>query len=576
MKVECDRSVFRVWVVFDGSEPESSDPPEELLGQARLFLAGLKGEGLIDNFFVDQELFYATWRKMQIKARHRTVRVLIGRGWPQLSGVRVIRAEQHGMAGLLSVNATFKELGCWFSDWLVLKINEQLSQAGTKNHANPAVISGLQFLALRNRKAIRQEWFPPARAERKRQSYEIKTLKSRGMIELVLYHTEGLTDFVIARIASEVLEHGKVLCSRKNCLGFIETFDENLKSSLNLARSGAESLGFSLPRSLLGAIIVQYGFVDKELFETLSLLALIKLNPSIDRLSGQDALWGRRSLIAAKESLVAKGIVEVSAGDVLSCREDIHLPASFSSDQSHVDFYIEHIRAGQLALDLPSKLRTIEAMTLCISESEAQRILQKIDEFRSYLTKKYSSDGDRLYHLNLQFFPLTKLKPQYNRSKASDGGNWLNSVVRELVALDQFKSDPQWMAAMLLPEVSVRSVNQSFQFLHDSGLVRRNPQSGKFEQTQRSMRTDREVSGRFVVHFHKDMMEIAKFVLEQNLISTRGEVSVSFLSVSPGQLDLVKQDCFEFLSRVFEVSESTVGANQLFQLNLQLTPFLTP
>ena len=66
-------------------------------------------------------------------------------------------------------------------------------------------------------------------------------------------------------------------------------------------------------------------------------------------------------------------------------------------------------RAAESLETVPSALRDLAALTVCISPATAARVKERIHQFREALTELCDSDtaGAVVYQLNVQWFPLS-------------------------------------------------------------------------------------------------------------------------------------------------------------------------
>ncbi len=69
-------------------------------------------------------------------------------------------------------------------------------------------------------------------------------------------------------------------------------------------------------------------------------------------------------------------------------------------------------RAAASIETVPRELRDLAALTVCISPGRAAEVKQRIHEFREALTELCDADaqGDIVYQLNIQWFPLSRSK----------------------------------------------------------------------------------------------------------------------------------------------------------------------
>jgi uncharacterized protein (TIGR02147 family) len=68
-------------------------------------------------------------------------------------------------------------------------------------------------------------------------------------------------------------------------------------------------------------------------------------------------------------------------------------------------------RAAESIDSVPARARDLAALTVCVSARTAAEVKKRIHEFRETLTElcDAETDGETVYQLNIQWFPLSAL-----------------------------------------------------------------------------------------------------------------------------------------------------------------------
>jgi uncharacterized protein (TIGR02147 family) len=86
--------------------------------------------------------------------------------------------------------------------------------------------------------------------------------------------------------------------------------------------------------------------------------------------------------------------------------------------------------------------------------------------------------------------------------------NWLNVVIREMTALDDFSSDPKWIQSQLSFPASLEDVKKSLDFLIKNKIVKQDEQ-GKYLKPDYQISCMDSVYRNALISFHKQFLELA-------------------------------------------------------------------
>jgi len=146
---------------------------------------------------------------------------------------------------------------------------------------------------------------------------------------------------------------------------------------------------------------------------------------------------------------------------------------------------------------------------------------------------------------------------------------WFIPAVRELAASRAFKDDPEWIAAQLLPPVSVTEARRALEVLLELGMLARN--NGKIVQSDALVSTGPETRGLHITSFHRVMTERAIASIDI-VVPEERDISCLTLNVGEDGLRRVKARIQRFRRELLDLSELEDDPCRVIQINFQLFP----
>jgi uncharacterized protein (TIGR02147 family) len=155
-------------------------------------------------------------------------------------------------------------------------------------------------------------------------------------------------------------------------------------------------------------------------------------------------------------------------------------------------------------------------------------------------------------------------------AQASYHQHWYLPALRELVMLEGAVHEPEWLAAHLLPPVSVRDVRDGLALLEELGLLVRG-NDGRWVQGQSVLTTGAETRGVHVASFHRAMMDRAAASID---LVPKAERDISGLTFtcSDETLSEVKRHIVAFRRELIALLADEESEERVAQLNIQLFP----
>ena len=148
---------------------------------------------------------------------------------------------------------------------------------------------------------------------------------------------------------------------------------------------------------------------------------------------------------------------------------------------------------------------------------------------------------------------------------------WFHVVICEMTQLDNFKSDPNWIATNTTPNIRPEQARKSLDLLESLNLIKFDEKKGRHIPTKASLTTGDEIFSMAVVRYHQAMIQIAKDSITSIDEDVRDISSVT-LSMPVEAMEQIKQEISTFRKKIVGISESFKNPGAVFQLNVQLFP----
>lgn len=146
---------------------------------------------------------------------------------------------------------------------------------------------------------------------------------------------------------------------------------------------------------------------------------------------------------------------------------------------------------------------------------------------------------------------------------------WYHTVIREMVALKDFRNSPEWIGNQLLPRVEGKDAEASLKLLLDRNLLARTPNS--FKQTEKSITTDDEIRSMVVKRYHSNMISLALQALNQ-LPANRRDISSVTFPIRKSDFPKLKKHIQFMRKELRNFAAEVQTGDGIVQVNIQLFP----
>lgn len=148
---------------------------------------------------------------------------------------------------------------------------------------------------------------------------------------------------------------------------------------------------------------------------------------------------------------------------------------------------------------------------------------------------------------------------------------WQHPVVREMTALPDFRSEPDWIASRLAFRLLPAEVKRSLELLEQLGLVRFDPKMQRHVQTGGQILPDRNVETMAQIRYHQKMSELARDALTITE-ARRREMNTMTICVDEETAMKMGEMLYRTCEEIMKLEAKCTKRTQVYQVNVQLFP----
>lgn len=151
--------------------------------------------------------------------------------------------------------------------------------------------------------------------------------------------------------------------------------------------------------------------------------------------------------------------------------------------------------------------------------------------------------------------------------------HWYFPAIRELVARDDFRPDPEWVASQLVPQISASEAVEAIDTLLDLGFLERTANGG-LTRGEPTIATHHEVRSLAIANYHRQMLGLAGESIER-IAREHRDLGAMTSCVSVETLNEIKRRIHAFREVVLELCDADTKNEVVVQFNSQLFPLST-
>lgn len=147
--------------------------------------------------------------------------------------------------------------------------------------------------------------------------------------------------------------------------------------------------------------------------------------------------------------------------------------------------------------------------------------------------------------------------------------HWYYPAIRELVLMENFSDNPEWIAQQLNPMITTHEAQKAFKALCDMGMIKKDKEKWILKDIVVS--TGPQINSMVVMNYHKEMIEKAKSALE-TVPREQRNVSSLTVGISRSTYEQMIHEVYSFQQRLLELANADYHKEQVYQINFQLFP----
>lgn len=187
-----------------------------------------------------------------------------------------------------------------------------------------------------------------------------------------------------------------------------------------------------------------------------------------------------------------------------------------------------------------------------------------------YNNSRKTNEREELFQ-DLVDLKARTLKTALEKSQLEYFSEWYYPIIREMMLLPQFKSDPEWIADHLLPRVRPEQVRKALELLESIGLAKMDPASGRHTPTMNQVTTGDEISSLAVVRYLQRVIDLGKESIT-TIDEMKRDISALSVCVSPAIATRMKREIQAFRKKLLAMADECKDPDSVYQLNLQFFP----
>lgn len=152
---------------------------------------------------------------------------------------------------------------------------------------------------------------------------------------------------------------------------------------------------------------------------------------------------------------------------------------------------------------------------------------------------------------------------------------WYHPVIRELAGLDNFKSDPDWIASRIYVRLRPKQIQDSLNLLTELGLLRYDSLENRHFRTEEDILPDQYGSPLAMTQFHQRMSELAAKSLTE-VAAERREMNSLTISISEDIAQEIAKMLYDSCAKIMDLEKKSKSKEHVFQVNMQLFPITKP
>lgn len=151
---------------------------------------------------------------------------------------------------------------------------------------------------------------------------------------------------------------------------------------------------------------------------------------------------------------------------------------------------------------------------------------------------------------------------------------WYHPVIREMVGLDHFDSNPDWINERLFLKLTPRKIEHSLKLLESLKLIAFDVKSKRWRLTDQQIFPDRKTNMLAHIRYHQKASEIARESVT-GVDPKRRDLNILTLSISDDMLPDARKIIHDSCVQLMKLESKAKKRDQVYQVNIQMFALTT-
>ena len=208
--------------------------------------------------------------------------------------------------------------------------------------------------------------------------------------------------------------------------------------------------------------------------------------------------------------------------------------------------FIKDVIKGSKNLNIEQQEKLIELLSLTTEEVEYVKQLFILEHAMTNKVKHVAMEKiSAMRRMNSTF----KIEGESYRYLS----RWYCPAIREMSLQPDFRCDPQWIVARIMPKITLEQAEEALQILQDLKMLSFTSPT-EYEVSDGSFSTPMQVQGLAVHNYHEQMLALARDSVQSFPEGQRHLLGVT-VSINKNLIPTLKKELNEMVARVLDVCE---------------------
>jgi uncharacterized protein (TIGR02147 family) len=270
--------------------------------------------------------------------------------------------------------------------------------------------------------------------------------------------------------------------------------------------------------------------------------------------------------------------------DVFAYADYRHFLAAYYAHRKASDYGFSYRSFARAAgFSSPNYLKLVIDGKRNLTDEMAQRFAaaiglsgQQLDYFCELVAFNQARNSEQRarHYERLRSFQGYKRVHVLDADAAAYHSQWYIPAIRELAACRDFRADPKWIAARLVPRISARAAREGLDVLVNLGLLVPDKKRGYKQHEPIVSTPPNAVLGHHIATYHRALLERAAESIDLVPRDQR-ELGAVTLSLNATRIVALKRELVQFRDSILQRYGADTDGTRVVQLNYQMFPLST-